>query len=117
MKFVALVTLFTIASAHDLHGHHARIAMKRQVSSSVSASSAVSSSPTSSAASMITTTPLGAGTDIPPLSSIVSGAAPEATASLTATYSPGSQPPISGAPPIPTCTHAEFYDQIISRNV
>lgn len=129
MKFIAVATLFTLASAHDLHGRHAgaaRLLAKRQATStsatsSVSATSAASgttaaskSTTTSAAVPAVQTTPIGAGTDIPPLSSILSGAAPEATASVTTVYPAGATPPISGAPALPSCMWLLFTSAIFS---
>ena len=100
MKFVAAAALFSLPAlvvAHDLNFHHARHAQHAKRASSGSAT------PTATPAPQVT--PTGAGTDIPPLSSILSGAAPEATFPLTASFAAGATPPISGAPPLPTeCT-------------
>lgn len=137
MKFIAVATLFTLASAHDLHGRHAgaaRLLAKRQATStsatsSVSATSAASgttaaskSTTTSAAVPVVQTTPIGAGTDIPPLSSILSGAAPEATASVTTVYPAGATPPISGAPALPSCmwllfTSANYFFTVLTLSL
>lgn len=71
--------------------------------SSMNSTGTTSLSGAPSASPIITTTPLGPGTDIPPLSSIVSGMAPEATASVTTTFAPSATPSyMSGAPPLPS---------------
>ncbi|TDL23884.1 hypothetical protein BD410DRAFT_745865 [Rickenella mellea] len=114
MKFYypTLAALFTLASANDLHARHAQLAHNKRQNNLAATGATTSSAPptppagTSASAPaappQITTTPLGPGTDIPPLASIVSGAPPEATAALTATFSPGQKPTYSGALPLPS---------------
>ena len=178
MKLIALATLFTLASAHELQGRHARL-LKRQdppsssvtvTSTTTSVASSTSSGPvpttsgtppgptgpssdtnlpppttgppepapsgqststgTSNTSSgtgtgtqtnttpVIMTTPIGPGTDIPPLASIVSGAPPEATAPLPTTYRAGEEGPFSGAPPLPTaCKYSTFFLSPVARSL
>ncbi|KAL5537167.1 CDA2_1 [Sanghuangporus sanghuang] len=126
---IALATLFTLASATDWNARrnfHARFAKRQEttttssVTSSVSTSTSVSSDvssttlPATSGASSVTasgTTTAAAsvattlaGTSIPPLSEITSGAISESTIPLSSTATAGQVPSISGAPALPSYT-------------
>lgn len=105
--FVALLSL--LGAANAIPDHHARLA-KRQNAGVVVASGSNSSSSgapttsftsaTSTSNSPVPTTPVG--TTIPPLANITSGMATPSTVPLSATYSAGATPLISGAPVLPT---------------
>ncbi|KAI6149879.1 carbohydrate esterase family 4 protein [Pisolithus tinctorius] len=120
MHLHQLIALLTFVSAASATEHHARLARKYiyprdTTTPSMTASTGTSSSTISSgsaATSAATTTTTGAsatgpqtntwGTTIPPLSQITSGMPSQPTLPLTATYSAGATPPISGAPALPT---------------
>ncbi|KAL5492148.1 CDA2_2 [Sanghuangporus weigelae] len=128
---IALATLFTLASATDWNARrefHARFAKRQATTTTSSATSSVSvsaSTPVSSGVSSAslpatsgvsgisvsgTTTAVAsvattlAGTSIPPLSEITSGAVSESTIPLSSTAAVGQVPSISGAPPLPSYT-------------
>lgn len=111
--FVALLSLLGAANANP--ERHARLAKRQNAgavvtvgTSSASSTSLSSGAPTtsftSSTASVlgspVPTTPVG--TTIPPLVNITSGMATPSTVPLSATYSAGATPLISGAPVLPT---------------
>ncbi|KAG1768412.1 carbohydrate esterase family 4 protein [Suillus placidus] len=103
--FVALLSL--LGAANATHERHARLGKRQNAGAVVGSSSSSSGAPTtsfSSAASTsnspVPTTPVG--TTIPPLANITSGMATPSTVPVSATYSAGSTPLISGAPVLPT---------------
>lgn len=107
--FVALLSL--LGAANATQDRHVRLG-KRQNAGAVVGSSSTSqssglptttsftSSATSISNSPVPTTPVG--TTIPPLANITSGMATPSTVPVSATYSAGSTPLISGAPVLPT---------------
>lgn len=110
MQLQTLVALLSLLGAvNATHDRHARLAKKQAV---VTSSSSATLSATGSAGSVsagqssltsnspVPTTPVG--TTIPPLSNITSGMATPSTVPVTATYSAGATPLISGAPVLPT---------------
>ncbi|KAG1876447.1 carbohydrate esterase family 4 protein [Suillus subalutaceus] len=110
MQLQALVTLLSLlGAANAIPDQHVRLA-KRQNAGAVVASGSSSSSSgapttsftsaTSTSNSPVPTTPVG--TTIPPLINITSGMATPSTVPLSATYSAGATPLISGAPVLPT---------------
>ncbi|KAG1788231.1 carbohydrate esterase family 4 protein [Suillus plorans] len=111
--FVALLSLLGVANANS--ERHARLAKRQNAgavvtvgSSSANSTSLSSGAPTTSFTSStasalgspVPTTPVG--TTIPPLVNITSGMATPSTVPLSATYSAGATPLISGAPVLPT---------------
>lgn len=107
MQLQAVVALLSVLGAvnatHDIRAHAKRQNAGVAVSSSVGASPATTgftSSAASSSNSPVPTTPVG--TTIPPLGNITSGMATPSTVPVTATYSAGATPLISGAPVLPT---------------
>ncbi|KAG2157813.1 carbohydrate esterase family 4 protein [Suillus bovinus] len=114
--FVALLSLLGAANATP--ERHVRLAKKQNAGAVVGSSSVTSSSLTSSSLSSgaptttftsSTTSALGSpvpttpvGTTIPPLVNITSGMATPSTVPISATYSAGATPLISGAPVLPT---------------
>ncbi|KAG1881205.1 carbohydrate esterase family 4 protein [Suillus subluteus] len=110
MQLQAFVTLLSLlGAANATPDQHVRLA-KRQNAGAVVASGSSSSSSgapttsftsaTSTSNSPVPTTPVG--TTIPPLINITSGMATPSTVPLSATYSAGATPLISGAPVLPT---------------
>ncbi|KAG2132817.1 carbohydrate esterase family 4 protein [Suillus clintonianus] len=103
--FVALLSL--LGAVNATNERHARLG-KRQNAGAVVGSSSASGAPTTSFASSasstsnspVPTTPVG--TTIPPLANITSGMATPSTVPVSATYSAGATPLISGAPVLPT---------------
>jgi hypothetical protein len=63
-----------------------------------------------------TTYPTGPAYDVPPLASITPTPVTDTQNVLPviATYAPGSQPPLSGAPPLPTCTSPSTIQRTLS---
>src|SRR6267154_6408296 len=105
MQLQALVALLSLLGAVDaIHEQHARHGKRQNagavLASSASSSAAGSTTSASSSNSPVPTTPVG--TTIPPLSAITSGMATPSTIPVTATYSAGATPLISGAPVLPT---------------
>lgn len=103
--FVALLSLLGVANA--THERHARLGKRQNAGAVVGSSSSSSGAPTTSFVSAastsnspVPTTPVG--TTIPPLANITSGMATPSTVPVSATYSAGSTPLISGAPVLPT---------------
>ncbi|KAG8860302.1 chitin deacetylase [Tulasnella sp. 330] len=76
------------------------------VSAVLASGTSVSGSGTISVSASVpaVTTPTVPGTDIPPLSAIVSDAPIETPLSMFTTFAAGATPPLSGAPPLPTLT-------------
>lgn len=115
MQLQTLVALLSLLGAvNATHAQHARLAKRQAVVTASSGSTAPPTTGSSSASSgqssstsnsPVPTTPVG--TTIPPLSDITSGMATPSTVPVTATYSAGSTPLISGAPTLPTpCSYS-----------
>jgi len=109
MQLQALVALLSLlGAANATNERHARLGKRQNAGAVVGSSSSSSGAPTTSFTSSTTstsnspvpTTPVG--TTIPPLANITSGMATPSTVPLSATYSAGATPLISGAPVLPT---------------
>lgn len=110
MQLQAIVTLLSLlGAANATPEHHIRLGKRQNAGAVVASGSSSSSSgaPTTSFTSAtltsnspVPTTPVG--TTIPPLVNITSGMATPSTVPLSATYSAGATPLISGAPVLPT---------------
>lgn len=111
MQLQALVALLSLlGAANATNERHARLGKRQNAGAVVGSSSSASSSgapttsftssATSTSNSPVPTTPVG--TTIPPLANITSGMATPSTVPLSATYSAGATPLISGAPVLPT---------------
>lgn len=107
--FVALLSL--LGAANATQDRHVRLGKRQNAGAVVGSTSSLASSGvptttsfTSSATSIsnspVPTTPVG--TTIPPLANITSGMATPSTVPVSATYSAGATPLISGAPVLPT---------------
>lgn len=109
MQLQALVALLSLlCAANATSEHHVRLGKRQNAGAVVGSSSSLSGAPTTSFAlaaastsnSPVPTTPVG--TTIPPLANITSGMATPSTVPVSATYSAGATPLISGAPVLPT---------------
>lgn len=109
MQLQAFVTLLSLlGAANATPERHVRLAKRQNAGALVGLNSSSSGAPitsftpsaTSTSNSTVPTTPVG--TTIPPLANITSGMATPSTVPLSATYSAGATPLISGAPVLPT---------------
>ena len=94
------VQLFLVASGEAINPRHVVI---KRLAATVSGASAVTPPPQAATSTSI---PAATGTGIPPLSVISSGMPTRTSRAAVTTYTPGAQPPISGAPPLPTLATA-----------
>ncbi|KAF9565501.1 hypothetical protein CPC08DRAFT_658871 [Agrocybe pediades] len=101
---VSALQLAVVANAEGLNPRHVGKRQNAVSTPAASSSASVSASATASVVAPATGTappPLASGTGVPPLSSISSGMPTRTAKAAATTYTPGSKPPIAGAPALP----------------